>query len=164
MWKMATRNEWDESQYHSKENWNDACNNKRDRKHNNVNTNDDVDTPHFDDRVAHHNMHWACTHCFKVFDHHTHIHGSSWVLHFSPHLHANGGEDTYLHTGYDPRPMISTSSRTHQSPFLQDPCRGPGRGWPDTRQDAHWSVPRTSRLLRTRRRVSQLVVVVCKVW
>ena len=36
--------------------WNDAYNNKQDRKHNNVNTNDDVDTPHFDDRVAHHNM------------------------------------------------------------------------------------------------------------
>ena len=38
-------------------NWNDAYNNKQDRKHNNVNTNDDVDTLHFDDRVAHHNMH-----------------------------------------------------------------------------------------------------------
>ena len=44
-------------QYHSKENWNDAYNNKRDRKYNNVNTDDDVDTPHFDDCVAHHNMH-----------------------------------------------------------------------------------------------------------
>ena len=43
-----------------------------------------------------------------------------------------------------PRPMTSTSSRTHQSP-------------------SHRSVPRTSRLLRTRRRVSQSVVVVCKV-
>ena len=39
---MATRNEWDELQYHSKENWNDAYNNKQDRKHNNVITNDDV--------------------------------------------------------------------------------------------------------------------------
>ena len=53
--------------------WNDAYNNKQDTKHNNVNTNDDVDTLHFDDRVAHHNMHWACTHCFTVLDHHTHI-------------------------------------------------------------------------------------------
>ena len=35
---------------------NDAYN-KQDRKHNNANTNDDVDTPHFDDRVSHHNMH-----------------------------------------------------------------------------------------------------------
>ena len=35
--------------YHSKENWNDAYNNKQDRKHNDVNTNDDVDTLHFDD-------------------------------------------------------------------------------------------------------------------
>ena len=59
MWKMATRNEWDELQYHNKENWNDAYNNKQDRKHNNLNTNDDVDTSHFDDRVAHYNMHWA---------------------------------------------------------------------------------------------------------
>ena len=84
---MAARNEWDESQYHSKENWNDAYNNKQDTKLNNVNTNDNVDTPHFDDRVAHHNMHWACTHSFTVLDHHTHIHGSSWVLHLSPHLH-----------------------------------------------------------------------------
>ena len=56
---MATRNEWDELiQYHNKENQDDKVyNNKRDRKHDNVNTNDDVDTPHFDDRVAHHNMH-----------------------------------------------------------------------------------------------------------
>ena len=37
--------------------WNDAYNNKQDRKHNSVNTNDDVDTPHIDDRVAPHNMH-----------------------------------------------------------------------------------------------------------
>ena len=59
---MATRNEWDELiQYHSKENWNDAYNNKRDRKHNNVNTNDDVDNciiPHINDCVAHHNVHF----------------------------------------------------------------------------------------------------------
>ena len=77
---MATRNEWDEWQCHSKENWNDAYNNKRDRKHKNVNTNDDVDTPHFDDRVAHNNMHWACAHSFTVLDHHTHIHGSGLNL------------------------------------------------------------------------------------
>ena len=36
----------------------------------------------------------------------------------------------------------------------------PGRGWRDTRRDAHSGTPRTSRLLRTRRRVSQSVVVV----
>ena len=41
----------------TRKNWNDAYNNKQDHKHNNVNTNDDVDTLHFDDRVAHHNMH-----------------------------------------------------------------------------------------------------------
>ena len=44
-------------QYHNKEIWNDPYNNKQDTKHNNVNTNDDVDTRHFDDRVAHLNMH-----------------------------------------------------------------------------------------------------------
>ena len=41
----------------TRKNWNDAYNNKQDTKHNNMNTNDDVDTLHFDDRVAHHNMH-----------------------------------------------------------------------------------------------------------
>ena len=34
---------------------------------------------------------------------------------------------------------------------------GPGHGWRDTRQAAHRGTPRTSRLLRTRRRVSQPV-------
>ena len=38
---------------------------------------------------------------------------------------------------------------------------GPGHGWRDTRQAAHRGTPRTSRLLRTRRRVSQSVVVCC---
>ena len=33
-------------------------------------------------------MLWACTQCFTVLDYHTHIHGSSWVLHLSPHLHS----------------------------------------------------------------------------
>ena len=211
MWKMATRNEWDELQYHSKEDWNDAYNNKQDTKHNNVNTNDDVDTSHFDDRVAHHNMHWACTHSFTVLDHHTHIHGSSWVLHLSPHLHVihvcvgcfSLTRPTPLSTSQpssclspsstsatsssrsstrrtwktcatvrapttssaspqvmSPRPMLRRAPELISPPLLQGPYRGPGRGWPDTRQDAHWSVPRTSRLLRTRRRVSQSVVVV----
>ena len=46
------------------------------------------------------------------------------------------------------------------SPFLlHDPFHGPGRGWRDTRRDAHSGTPRTSRLLRTRRHVSQSVVV-----
>ena len=42
---MATVKEWDELiQYHNKENQDDKVyNNKRDRKHDNVNTNDDVD-------------------------------------------------------------------------------------------------------------------------
>ena len=47
-------------QYHSKENWNDVDNNKWDRKHKEVNTNDDVDdkhTLHINDCVALHNVH-----------------------------------------------------------------------------------------------------------
>ena len=61
------------------------------------------------------------------------------------------------------RPWLQRAPELIGPPLLQDPCRGPGRRWPDTQQDAHWSVPRTNRLLRTRRRVSQSVVVVCKV-
>ena len=61
------------------------------------------------------------------------------------------------------RPWLQRAPELIGPLLLQDPCRGPGRGWPDTRQDAHWSIPRTSRLLRTRRRVSQSVVVVCTV-
>ena len=38
---------------------------------------------------------------------------------------------------------------------LHYPVIGPGHGWRDTRQAAHRCTPRTSRLLRTRRRVSQ---------
>ena len=58
----------------------------------------------------------------------------------------------YHLTGVSPMAMTSTSSRTHQSPFsFMIPAADQGRGWPDTRQDAHWSVPRTSQLLRTRR-------------
>ena len=59
---MATGNEWDELiQYHNKENQDDKVyNNKRDEKHDNVNTNDDVDnwtTQHINDCVALHNVH-----------------------------------------------------------------------------------------------------------
>ena len=61
-------------------------------------------------------------------------------------------------------PWLRRAPELISPPLLQDPCREPGRGCSDTRQDAHRSVPRTSRLLRTRRRVSQSVVVVCKVW
>ena len=46
---MSYENDCDELQHHNKENWNDAYN-KQDNMHN---TNDDVDTLHFDDRVAH---------------------------------------------------------------------------------------------------------------
>ena len=55
---MATMKECDELlQY---ENWNDAYNNKRNGKHEDMNTNDDVDnwtTPHINDCVALHNVH-----------------------------------------------------------------------------------------------------------
>ena len=58
---MATVKEWDELiQFHSKENWNDAYNNKRNGKHKDMNTNDDVDnwtTQHINDCVALHNVH-----------------------------------------------------------------------------------------------------------
>ena len=55
---MATMKEWDELlQY---ENWNDAYNNKRNGKHEHMNTNDDVDnwtTQHINNFVAYHNVH-----------------------------------------------------------------------------------------------------------
>ena len=55
---MATMKEWDELlQY---ENWNDAYNNKRNGKHEDMYTNDDVDnwtTQHINDCVAYHNVH-----------------------------------------------------------------------------------------------------------
>ena len=59
---MATGKEWDEMiQYHKKENKDDKVdNNKRDGKHNEMNTNDDVDnwtTQHINDCVALHNVH-----------------------------------------------------------------------------------------------------------
>ena len=41
--------------------------------------------------------------------------------------------------------------------LLHDPFHGPRRGWRDTRLDAHSGTPRTSRILRTRRLVSQSV-------
>ena len=49
-----------EIQYHNKENQDDKVYNKRDEKHDNVNTNDDVDnwtTQHINDCVALHNVH-----------------------------------------------------------------------------------------------------------
>ena len=59
---MATGKEWDElRQYHNKENQDHKVyNNKRDGKHDNVNTNDDVDnwtTQHINVCVALHNVH-----------------------------------------------------------------------------------------------------------
>ena len=82
---MATGKEWDELiQYHNKENQDDKVfNDKRDEKHDNVNTNDDFDnwtTQHINDYVALHNLHihkqfhWACTRSLVPCTfHHTHI-------------------------------------------------------------------------------------------
>ena len=55
--RMTMRNECDELQHHNKENRNDAYNNKQDNMHNNVNTNDDVDTLHIYDYVTYFDMH-----------------------------------------------------------------------------------------------------------
>ena len=64
-------------------------------------------------------------------------------------------------TGHEPNGHDHRrAQRLIGSLLLHDPVLGPGRGWPDIRRDAHWSIPRTSRSLRTRRRVSQSVVVV----
>ena len=63
MWKMATRNEWDELQYHNKENQDDNVENW-DRKLNDTDANDDGEdnaTAHFTACVALHN--WACARC-----------------------------------------------------------------------------------------------------
>ena len=40
------------------------------------------------------------------------------------------------------RPRLQRAPELIGPPLLQDPSRGPGRGWPDTRRDAHWSIPR----------------------
>ena len=58
-----------------------------------------------------------------------------------------------------PSSLPSTSSTTHQYPLPQYPVLGPRRGWRDTRRDGHSGTPRTSRILRTRRHVSQSDVV-----
>ena len=216
MWKMATRNEWDELQYHNKEN--------KDRKLNDTDANDNGDnnaTAHFTACVALHN--WACarslvpctfhhTHIWLKFEPCPHFHSrpspwsSMWLLSLRldflllplhlppvylpfpllpPQRRAAAGAQQEVHGkpaqlrqqrgwGHQRRPppphrlwaqgpWLRRAPELISPPLLRDPCRGPGRGWPDTRRDAHWSVPRTSRLLRTRRRVSQSVVVVCKV-
>ena len=79
----------------------------------------------------------------------------------------NGGEGTYdvgyLPTGYEPKghdfnELQNSSVSLSFKILVVDQDVG---GWPDTRRDAHWSIPRTRRLLRTRRRVSQSVVFVC---
>ena len=60
-------------------------------------------------------------------------------------------------------PDLRRAQRLISPLLLHDPVLGLRRGWRDTRQDAHRGTPRTSRLLRTRRHVSQSVVVVCNV-
>ena len=63
-----------------------------------------------------------------------------------------------------PTSWPSASSTTHQLPFsFMIPSTDQDVVWRDTRRDSHSGKPRTSRLLCTRRHVSQSVVVVCNV-
>ena len=65
--------------------------------------------------------------------------------------------------GYEPNFMAFSELNDSSGSFSYNyPVIGPEHGWRDTRQAAHRGTPRTSRLLRTRRRVSQSVVV-CRV-
>ena len=68
-----------------------------------------------------------------------------------------------LHRLWAQRPDLRRAQRLFRFLLLHYPVLWPRRGWRDTRQDAHRGTPRTSRLLRNRRHVSQSVVVVCKV-
>ena len=52
---------------------------------------------------------------------------------------------------------LQRAQRLFRFLFLHYPVIGPGHGWHGTRQAAHRGTPRTSRLVRTRRRVSQSV-------
>ena len=67
----------------------------------------------------------------------------------------------FSHRFWAQPPDLQRAQRLISPLLLHDPFHGPGRGWRDTRRDAHRGSPRTSRLLRTRRRVSQSVVVCC---
>ena len=75
---------------------------------------------------------------------------------------ADESEDTlnaFSHRLWAQPPDLRRAQRLISSLLLHDPFHGPGRGWRDTRRDAHSGTPWTSRLLRTRRHVSQSVVV-----
>ena len=63
--------------------------------------------------------------------------------------------------GMSPTSRPSASSTTHRFPSPTLPVIGPGHRRRYTRQAAHRGIPRTCRLLRSRRHVSQSVVVVC---
>ena len=54
-------------------------------------------------------------------------------------------------------PCLRRALRLFSPLLLHDPFHGPGRGRRDTRRDAHRGTPRTSRLLFSRRQVSQSV-------
>ena len=79
---------------------------------------------------------------------------------------AKGSNDAYdvtvSLTGYEPNDMVF--NELGQLPgflLLHCPVIGPGHRRRYARQAAHRRTPRTSRLLRSRRHVSQSVVVVC---
>ena len=192
MWKMATRNEWDELQYHNNHN-----KENQDRKLNDTDANDDGDnnaTAHFTACVALHN--WArarspvpCTfsshsHIWLKFEPRPHFHSITMVIHvvvfsstwlpsstsspsscpfsFSPSsMSATSSSRSSIRRSWktcatprqtgvrtlmtsstspqvmSPRPMTSTSSRTHRSP-------SPSRSLPRTRTWMTWHSARCS--------------------
>ena len=91
---MATMKEWDALiQYHSKENWIDAYNNKRNGKHEDMNTYDDVDnwtTQHINNCVGLHNVHiHSSTERAHVVSHlalHISLHSHWLKFEFCPHF------------------------------------------------------------------------------
>ena len=101
---MATMKEWDELlQYHSKANWNAAYNNKRNGKHEDMNTNGDVDnwtTQHINDCVALHyvhipkQFHSACARSVSLL---VHISSHSHWLKFEPCPHFTHGHPHAIH-------------------------------------------------------------------
>ena len=70
-------------------------------------------------------------------------------------------EDTlnfhFSHRLWAQPPDFRQAQRLISPLLLHDPFHGPRRGWGDSRLDAHSGTPRTSRILRTRRHVSQSV-------
>ena len=122
---MATRNEWDELQYHNKENRDDNVENW-DRKLNDTNANDDGEdnaTAHFTACVALHN--WACARSLVLCTfHHTHkgsssslartpltvIHMSSMCATSSPWTPLSTSQPSSCLSSFSPSSTSATSS------------------------------------------------------